>query len=391
MKDFIGTIPEKIVFGKGKVNELSKHVQGLGTKALIVTGKSVRPEKTILLNKVIDQLKVVDVNSIVFAEVEENPTTITCDKGSTLARESGCDMIVGLGGGSPMDTAKFIAMVSVNKGKTEDYLPGGKYADTPDEELSCLPIVLITTTAGTGSETTPFAVVTNPENNQKPGTGHDFWYADVSIVDPELTLTVPKNVTINTGLDVFYHAFEAYVCKGENEFADIFAHRAMELVIGNLEKCANTPNDIEARSAMSLANSLAGTAISLSGTFAIHGMAHSVSGHYNSIHGEALSAVAPAVVRFAYKGNIPKFAKAALLLGGDSSQDDETLAKQCTGLLEKFLCRFNMNISLTSLGVKKEDIPRLAEDSFAAMGGAMESTPVTITKEDAIVIFEEAL
>lgn len=391
MKEFIGIVPEKIVFGRGRINELAKHVESLGTKALIVTGKSVRPEKTILLNSIKKQLKSVNIDSVVFSEVEENPTTITCDKGTAFATENRCDIIVGVGGGSPMDAAKMIAMLSVNEGKTVDYLPGGKYMDKPDNELKCLPIVLITTTSGTGSETTPFAVVTNPANNQKPGTGHSFWYAKVSIVDPELTLSLPKNVTINTGLDVFFHAFEAYVSKTENEFADIFAHRAMELVIENLEKCVNTPNDIEARSAMSLANSFAGTAISISGTFAIHGMAHSISGHYNSAHGEALCAIAPELTRFSWKGNVKKFAKAALLLGGDTYEDEETLAKQCAVLLEKFLQKFDMNITLTSLGVKKENIQQLVDDAFIAMKDAMEATPVLITKEDAKEIFEKAL
>lgn len=391
MKEFIGIVPEKIVFGKGKINELSEHVNGLGTKALIVTGKSVRPEKTALLDKITNQLKWVNIDSVIFSEVEENPTTLTCDKGSVFAKENSCDMVVGVGGGSSMDAAKVIAMLTVNEGETADYLPGGKYVDKPDSELQCLPIVLITTTAGTGSETTPFAVVTNPANNQKPGTGHDFWYANVSIVDPELTLSLPKNVTINAGLDVFFHAFEAYVCTAENEFADIFAYRAMELVIENLEKCVQTPNDIEARSAMSLANSLAGTAISLSGTFAIHGMGHAVSGHYNSIHGASLCAVGPEISEFAWKGNIPKFAKVSLLLGGDSSMNEEALAKQCSVLLAKFLDKFNMNIDLSSLGVKKEDIEILVDDSFFAMGGAMETTPVQITKEDAKKIFEKAL
>lgn len=391
MKAFIGTVPEKIVFGNGKINELSQYVTGMGKKALIVTGRSVRLEKTALIGKVKTQLKTAGIDSVLFSEVEENPTSTTCNKGSEIARQSGCDMVVGVGGGSPMDTAKVIAMLAVNDGVIEDYMPGGKYSQKPDSELKCLPIVLVTTTSGTGSETTPFAVVTNPANNQKPGMGHDFWYAKVSIVDPELTLTMPKSVTIHTGLDAFFHAYEAYVSKAANEYADIFAYRAMELVVSNLEKCVQNPDDIEARSAMSLANSLAGTAISVAGTFAIHGMGHSISGHYNSIHGAALCAIAPELTDYACKGNIPKFAKVAVLLGADASLEERTLADQCGGYLAKFLDKFGMNIGLKSLGVKQEDIPTLADDALFAMSGAMEATPVKITREDAIKIYEKAM
>jgi alcohol dehydrogenase len=391
MKSFIGTIPERIVFGAGAVNELSKHIAGLGKKALIVTGKSVRPEKTALLERIKAQLNDAGIKSAVFDEVEENPTTITCERGSSFCREQNCDIVVGVGGGSPMDAAKIIAMLSVNEGRNADYLPGGKFFGKPDSELKCLPIVLITTTSGTGSETTPFAVVTNPENGQKPGTGHDFWYAKVAIVDPELMLSMPAKVTINTGLDVFFHAYEAYVSKAANEFADIFAKRAMELVIQNLKKCVDTPDDIEVRSALALANSLAGTAISISGTYAIHGLGHSVGGHYNSAHGASLCAIAPSVTTFAYSGNIQKFADVALLLGGGPSKSKGDLAAECASLIASFLDRFGMNITLSSLGVKKEDICMLVDDAFIAMEGAMNSTPVPINKEDAKKILEQSM
>ena len=391
MNSFIATIPERIVFGAGSLNHLSQHAAGLGKKALIVTGKSIRPEKTALLDRIKCQLTTAGIDSVVFAEVEENPTTTTCDRGSVFARENGCDVVIGVGGGSAMDAAKIIAMLCVNEGKNADYLPGGKYSGKPDSELKCLPIILITTTSGTGSETTPFAVVTNPQNGHKPGTGHNFWYANVSIVDPELMLSMPKNVTIHTGLDAFFHAYEAYVSKSANEFADIFARRAMELVIQNLKKCVDTPSDLEARSALALANSLAGTAISISGTYAIHGLGHSVSGHYNTAHGTALCAIAPACTAFACTGNVQKFAEVSLLLGGDPVKSAKALAQECASLIAAFLDMFGMKIKLSSLGVKKDKIAVLAQDAFIAMEGAMENTPVPITIDDAKRIFEQSL
>ncbi len=391
MKDFIAEVPEKIVFGAGAVRECAAYAKGLGKRALIVTGGSVRPEKAALVETICRQLERAGIQSVVFAEVEQNPTTTTCDRGAKLARETECDMVVGVGGGSPMDASKFIALLAASGGEAVDYIPGGKFADKDDKELKCLPIIAITTTSGTGSEATPFAVVTNPENSNKPGTGHSFWYPAVSIVDPELTLTLPERVTINTGLDVFFHAFEAYVSKDANEYSDIFAKRAIELVVENLKQCVAEPRDIEARSAMSLANMLAGTAISIGGTFAIHGMGHSVSGHFNAVHAETLCALGPVLTEYAYRGNIPKFAAAAVLLGAEAQMPEEELARLCAAQMRTFLAGFGRDITLASLGVTEASIPALADDALFAMRGAMEATPVTMTRKDVIDAYKRAM
>ena len=142
-------------------------------------------------------------------------------------------------------------MVCASGGSVRDYVLDGKYARKKADEIKTLPMIAITTTAGTGSEATPWAVVTDPETGKKPGFGWSpVMYPTVAIVDPELTLSMPKNVTANTGIDVFFHAYEAYVSTIANDFTDIFAVRSMELVAENLKKCLDDPQDIEARSAM---------------------------------------------------------------------------------------------------------------------------------------------
>ena len=391
MKNFIGIVPEKIVFGAGVLNSLPEHIKGIGKKALIVTTKSTRPEKLALIERVKELAGKAGIASSVYAEIEENPRTTTCNAGRDFSKAEGCDFVIGLGGGSSMDAAKMIAMLCASGGDAEDYLPGGKRFGISDKELSCQPIVAITTTSGTGSESTNFAVMTNPANNNKPGTGHTFWYPTVSIVDPELTLSVPKKVTLNTGLDTFYHAFEAYVCNMDNDYVDLFAVPAMENVIKYLKKCVDEPGNIEYRSHMAFANTLAGTAIALGGTYAIHGMAHSVSGHFDAAHGAALTAIAPEIMEFSYKGNIKKFAGVAKMLGGDPSKSDEELAAECAPLFEKFLGTLDYNISLSDLGVTEDRIRRMAEDAFFAMKGAMDCTPVPITVEDAVNIYKKAM
>lgn len=391
MKGFVGNVPEKIVFGAGCLSELPKHVEGLGRKAILVTTKSSRPEKKALIDRVIGLLKQGGVDAVSFAEVEENPRTTTCDAGAEIARKERCDISVGLGGGSAMDAAKMIALAAASGGKAEDYIPGGKFCDKPESELSCLPIIEITTTSGTGSESTQFAVLTNPKDNNKPGIGYDFWFPTVSVVDPELTLSLPRSVTLNTGLDTFYHAFESYVCNVANPYADMFAEKAMETVVASLKKCLDNPGDIEARSQMAFANTMAGTAIALGGTYAIHGMAHSVSGHFDAAHGAALTAIAPAIMEFSCSGNIPKFAKAAVILGGDPQKTEEELALACRALFERFLDTLDAKITLKDLGVTEDKLRQMAEDAFFSMKGAMENTPVPITVDDAVELYRKSM
>ncbi|MEG1473709.1 MAG: iron-containing alcohol dehydrogenase [Christensenella sp.] len=391
MKKFVAEIPEKIVFGAGVVSEVGKYAKGLGVRAAIITGCSVRAEKTALIAKIQGCLGAENIESFVFAKINENPLMSIVDAGADFAREHGCDFVIGVGGGSSIDAAKVVALLCASGGSVRDYVLDGKYADKQNGELKALPIIAITTTAGTGSEATPWAVVTEPETGKKPGFGWTILYPTVSIVDPELTLTMPKNVTANTGIDVFFHAYEAFVSTIANDFTDIFAVRAMEVAAANLKKCIDNPNDVEARSAMSFANTLAGPAISISGTHIIHGMGHSISGHYNTPHGLALSAIAVAVTEFTWKSDIKKFAKVARILGADAAKDDETLARGCAETMKKFLASVGEDVSLTSIGVTEDMIRVMAEDSFEAMGGNMGVCPVPVTKEDVIAIYKASM
>lgn len=392
MKSFVADIPEKIVFGAGCVETVGKYAARLGKRAAIIAGKSVRPEKTALLERIQASLKEHGVESFVFAKINENPLIPIVDEGAEFARTHECDLVIGVGGGSSMDSAKVIAMLCATGGTTRDYVLDGKFAGKSADEIRTLPMIAVTTTAGTGSEATPWAVVTDPETGKKPGFGWSpVTYPAVAIVDPELTLSMPKNVTANTGIDVFFHAYEAYVATVANEFTDLFAVRAMELVAENLKKCLDDPQDIEARSAMSFANTIVGPSISISGTHIIHGLGHSISGHYNTPHGLALASIAVAVTEFTWKSNLDKFAKVAVIMGADPSQDKETLARGCGKTMKQFLAQFGLDVPLSSLGVTEDMIPVMVQDAFEAMGGNMEVCPVPITLEEAEEIYKASM
>lgn len=390
MKNFDFFIPERIVFGAGAINQLAQRAKGLGTKALVITGKSKRAEKAALVEKVVALLKAAGMDSIVYDKVEQNPRSTTCNDAARVCRENGCDVTLGLGGGSPMDVSKFVAMLAVNEGRLEDYMPGGKFNSKPESELKCLPIICITTTSGTGAEATPYAVVTNPENKNKPGMGYDFWYPRLSIVDPELMVSMPADVTRNTGIDVLYHALEAYISKAATPFSTIIAAEAIRLVVASLVKAIENPTDLEARSAMAWANTLAGIAISNGGTIAIHGMGHPIGGHTDAAHGITLSAVAPAILDYTWKGNPKVYAELAKLLGA-AGDDVHMLAQGCGKALRAFLKTIGHDISARSLGVSEELIPALAVDAFITMGGAMGNTWMELTLEDTKKIYALSL
>ena len=392
MKNFVAEIPGKIVFGAGCADTVGEYAAHFGKRAAIIAGKSVRPEKTALLAHIQALLAERGVESFVYAKINENPSIPVVDEGVDFARAHACDLVIGVGGGSPLDSAKLIALLCASGGAVRDYIPGGKCAGKKAEELRTLPVIAVTTTAGTGSEATPWAVVTDPETGKKPGLGWPpLTYPAVAIVDPALTLSMPRSVTVNTGIDVFFHAYESYISLSANDFTDILAVRAMELTAENLGKCLEAPQDIEARSAMSLANLIAGPAISISGTHAIHGLGHSISGHYGVPHGLALSAIAVAVTEFTWKSDIKKFAKVAVIMGADPSQDEEALARGCGKTMKRFLGRFGLDVPLSSLGVKEDMISTMAQDAFEAMKGNMNACPVPVSPEDAERIYRESM
>lgn len=392
MNKFLMEIPTKIEFGAGALNELTKYIASIGKKACIVTDKNSYPGKDALLKRIQIILVNQNIQSCIFNNVEENPTDINCDEGASFILENSCDFVIALGGGSAIDAGKMMALVCVNEGNTIDYMVGGKYMGVKDQNLKCLPIIVIATTAGTGSEATPYSVIVDSKTRQKPGMVRHFWYPVVSIVDPELIVSLPLDGTIDTGLDAFFHAYEDYVSRNANVFTDMFAIRAMELVIENLQKCIEHPSDLKARGAVFIASTFAGISNAGTGTIIIHSMGHAISGRVRAIHGKSMCAVAVAATKFIQYGEVPeKFAKIAILLGADPNHNIMTLAGQCDKYLKAFLVKFNRDISLSSLGVTESMIPTLVEDVYTATGSGILNTSIDMEKSDIERMFKGSM
>jgi alcohol dehydrogenase len=391
METFNLWLPTKVMFGPGAVGRLPEAVAGLGKKALLLTYGDGSMRATGTLDKVTGLLKQAGVSVTVDEGVEPNPDSEYVDRMAEAARKEGYSFVVGLGGGSAIDAAKAVAILTVNETSIVEYLPGGR---NPFMEgvKDALPIVAIPTTAGTGSEVTHIAVISDRKNHYKPGIVHPSLYPTVSIVDPELMLTAPKGVTASTGADVLFHALEGYISRGANPFTDLVAEEAMRLVVENLGQAYNNGTDLNARTKMAWACTLAGIPLDQANVVAIHALGHGISGHTNAAHGATMAALGPAYLRYTYQSNPTRYAKIARLLGEPAEGLSELeLAARSGDALARFLATVDMNITASSLGVTEDMIPAIAKEAFLILQPLMDCCLVTLNEDDAAEIVRQSM
>jgi len=377
-------LPTKLHFGAGKINKIGEIAKKYGKKAIIVTGKS-SSKRIGALDTVTISLKAAGLDYVVYDKIEPNPRSTTIDAGGALAKKENCDVVIGLGGGSPMDSSKVIALIAKDGRNSWDYIGTDKPA------TDALPIICITTTSGTGSEANTFAVVTNPETNEKPGFGFECMFPAESIIDPELTVQMPQRVTASVGIDVFIHAIEAYTSKLASPTSDLYCEKAIELVAQNIIKAYKNGNDLEARSNMSLANTLGGMAIQLAGTGLMHAMAHPISGHQDSIHGEALASISLAIVKHNFNAEKYKYIKMANLMGSNIALDDPNALEKVLKTLRELYEPLGLNLDITDLGVKEDIIDKLTQDTFNTMKFCVDINAAEASEADVKRIYKESV
>ncbi|NLX35049.1 MAG: iron-containing alcohol dehydrogenase [Thermotogaceae bacterium] len=380
-------LPTRIIFGCGTIGKVGQHSRRLGKKALIVTGRH-STKKTGLLDKVIGLLKEEGISSVVFDEIVPNPLSTSIDRGASIAVKERCDFIIGLGGGSPIDSSKLIALVAKDGGKCWDYTGAGGGR----KPKAALPVIAIPTTHGTGTEADPFAVVTNPETNEKIGVGFDEIFPAVSIVDPELMLSLPPEQTAATGMDAFYHSIESYINLNHQPASDLLALESMSLINHYLPIAYENPNDLDARVALAWASTAAGICETLSGCVANHSLEHPVSGHYNATHGAGLCATGPSLLEYIRPHIAERLAEVARVMGAPESVIGvEELSKMAIVLLRRLQKNVGLDISLGELGVESSKLSILAEDAMRTMGGLVSVTPGNLKTEDLRNIYEMSM
>lgn len=370
-------LPVNLLFGLGRSNEIGKEVAKYGNKVLIVTGRN-STKKSGLLDKAKALLEEEKVQYEVFDKVEQNPLSTTVYDGVNVIKETGCDVVLGLGGGSIMDAAKSIAFVAKNPGDLSEYIFGIKQGQ------EALPIILVPTTAGTGSEGNCFSVITNPETKDKKSLRTNLIIAKASIVDPELMITMPKKIIASVGFDALCHNMEAYVSTIGQPLTDMKAYYGIKLMAENLIKVYENPQDLEAFEKVTLASTLGGMVIGVAGVVAPHGMEHPVSGLYDVVHGKGLAALTPEIIDKSWQYDKAKFKDISQLLGGTGAED-------CADSIRELLRKIDLNVTLGDLGVLEKDVDWMAQNCMKVSKPSIDNNPKVFSIDEIKDIYYKSL
>ncbi|MFI3272254.1 MAG: iron-containing alcohol dehydrogenase [Pseudomonadota bacterium] len=392
MMNFNYYMPTKVMFGVGKLEELGK-VALPGKRPLVVTSNGGSMRRNGYIDRVMDLLKANGCDPVLYDQVAPNPTLVQVMDGVALANESGCDFVVGLGGGSPIDASKAIATTVTNGGNYWDYICGGTGGGKTPEKPA-LPIVAIPTTAGTGTEADPWTVVTNEDTNEKIGWGNDHTFPVFSIVDPSLMVSVPPAVTAMTGMDAFFHASEAYLALCRQPASDLLALEAVNLLTTFLPLAVAQGNNIQARTMVAWASTAAGLCESYSSCIAQHSLEHALSAfHPNMPHGAGLVMISLAFFEVMARVQPKRCADMAMTMG--ENLEGMSLAEQGMAMvtaLRKLIKNVGLDtLSLADYGVTEEEIPALARNAREAMGGLFTVTPVDLSQAMVEEIFMKSL
>jgi alcohol dehydrogenase len=377
-------IPTLIKFGAGVADNVGEEAKKLAAKkVLIVSDKGV--VKVGLADKVSALLQTSGIEFLIFDEVEPNPRDKTIEKGTALARQEKVDTIVAVGGGASMDTAKAIAMLVTNGGSILDYRGRDKVKTPP------LPVVVVPTTAGTGSEVSLWTNVddTSTTPYEKVSVGSRLLYPRVLLEDPSLTVSLPAALTATIAMDGLTTAIEAYTSPRGSPLTDALALKSIELMARSLPRAYVNGGDLEARAGTMLAGTLAGIAFANSSIGAVHSMGLAVSNLYDTPHGISVAIFLPFVMEFNLVADPQKYADIALAMGvnitGLSTKEASTKSVEAVRQLMR-----DINIPTPEqIGAKEEDIPEMAKIALAC--GASRTTLREPTEEDFVSLFERAL
>ena len=389
--EFSYFLPVNIQFGWNKVDGVAEFAAPYGKKALIVTGRS-SAKKSGLYDRVVAKLDAAHIDHVLFDQVDANPLTTTALDGAALAKSESCDMVIAIGGGSIMDCAKGIAFMAVNDGNINDYIFNRKTSD------NALPLIVIPTTCGTGSEGNGFGVFTNPETGDKKSLRCNAIVPKVSIVDPAVMGTMPPHVLASVGFDALCHNIEAYTSKTAQPFTDALAHYAVTLLAQYLvplykhvkatvegkPSILNEKQLTKAWESVTLASTIGGMVINTAGVTLGHGMEHPASGLKDITHGVGLAVIEPVVVEYTWSANSEKFNSLARIFNhGDGSELGEALRLMVHEL--------DLTTNLTELGFTKKDIPWLVDNVYVVATGNIANTVAEVSRNDIEVLYKKML
>jgi alcohol dehydrogenase len=372
-----------IHFGRGSISSLGELARETGgTKFLLVADPAL--EALGLLEPVISTLNESGLVGEVFQRVDPEPYLDNADEAANMGRALNADIVIGMGGGSAMDTAKAAAILITNEGIAEQFVGLNRV------EVPGTPTIMIPTTAGSGSEVTFTAVFTNRETGVKGGINSPYLFPDRAILDPELTVPLPPDVTAFTGMDALTHAIESVTGRASTVFTEALALRAVNLIAGNLRRAVFHGYDVEAREKMLLGSVLGGMALADAGVGAAHALAYPLGGNYRIPHGLANAVLLPHVMEF----NLPAAQKHFAMIAQSMGETVEGIpvwraADAAIEAVQTLGWDIGVPSSLSALGIPRADIPMLAESSLKVTR-PVENNPRTLGLEDAQKIYERA-
>ncbi len=374
-----------LVIGNGCVQEIGKRIkEAKGKKAIVITDRNI--VKLGLLDSAIKALEKENIEVSLFEEVEFEPDIKTVEKAIRLVRKESYDSVIGFGGGSALDAAKVIACLSQNQGSLRDYLGANKIPKRG------LPLILVPTTAGTGSEVSPVSVLIDEEDGNKNVISDSKLFADAALVDPLLTLRLLPKLTAYTGIDAMCHAIGAYITRKANPVSDALAIEAIYLISHNLRRAVSKGEaDMEARFNMALGAALGMIARTNSGGGAVHGLSYPLGIKYHLPHGQSIALLMPHVMEFNIPSAIPKFMRVAEAMGEKTEGlPDKEAAAKAIDALRSLLKDVGIYQGLREFGVKREDFPSFADIVYQTSYRHIEANPRHLSQEEVIRIYENA-
>ena len=372
----------RYILGPGSSNRLGELAATHGRKALLILEPGL--VEAGLEEKITTSLTNGCPDFVLFKDFVQEPEPDQADQAAVKAREAGCDVVIGVGGGSAMDLAKAAAVLVTNQGRAVDYIGVG-LVPKPG-----LPTIMVPTTAGTGSEVTWTAVFTKRAEKAKGGINSPHMYPALALLDPELTVSLPAGLTASTGMDALCHAIESFTSVKANPMSDLASSKAIQLIAQYLPMAVADGRNLEARENMLLGSLLAGLGLANAGVTAVHALSYPLGAVYGIPHGLANALLLPYVMNFNCLGNPEKFGRVTELMGetvtGLSLRDK---AKMAAETVHELMADIRLTAGLGDLGVEEQALEELAEKAMA-LGRVLENNPRALTREDALAIYEEA-
>lgn len=375
-------MPSVSVMGINCLKEVPNYIKENGlNRALIVTDKVL--VQVGLVSKVTNILLENNIEYVIYSGTKPNPTVKNVNDGLDMLKEYECDFVISVGGGSPHDCAKGIALLATNGGEIKDYEGVNKSAKPQ------LPLIAINTTAGTASEMTIFSIITDEDRHIKMALVDKHMTPVMAVNDPVLMEAMPKSLTSATGMDALTHSIEAYVSINATPITDACAEKSIELISNYLKRAVENGSDMEARDMMAYAEFLAGMAFNNASLGYVHAMAHQLGGFYDLPHGVCNAVLLPHVQEFNSKVSAQRLRKVASLMGVDvSNMTDKEGANACIEAIKDLSKSIGIPSGLKELGTKEEDFSILAENALKDACGL--TNPIKATHEDIVQIFKNA-